>query len=331
VQSGSYASGITSALEAYYEAYYNGKISASLRNQLTTMLAPDAQERAKVLNEYKRLGVADVANYLNVRAEANKHGDIIGKMVRYSGCEILGESGDWYKIKSGPVTGYVSKEYIVTGDAAAAIAIQQASLRVVVTSKGNLNVRQEPSTNAKIIDKIASDERYEVEQQLKGWVKISVGVDDKGKEIYGYISSEYADVRYALMEAVEFTPVEQVSKERRDLCNYALQFLGNRYVFGGTSLTNGIDCSGFTMQIFKKWGITLPHSSRKQATMGTAISASQMKAGDLIFYSTNGRIDHVAIYIGNGKIVHAASTKAGIIISRWNIETPTKIIKLLPD
>ena len=111
-----------------------------------------------------------------------------------------------------------------------------------------------------------------------------------------------------------------------------MQFLGNPYVWGGTSLTNGCDCSGFTMQILGKYGVGLPHYSVSQSQMGTKIDSSQMKPGDLIFYSNRrGVINHVSMYIGNGQVIHAASRKSGIKISAWNYRNPTTIRNVIGD
>ena len=101
---------------------------------------------------------------------------------------------------------------------------------------------------------------------------------------------------------------------------------------GGTSLTKGCDCSGFTMQILGNYGVSLPHYSGSQAQMGKKISSDEMRPGDLIFYSNSkGTINHVAMYIGNGQIVHAASRRSGIKISQWNYRRPTVIRNMLGD
>ncbi len=129
----------------------------------------------------------------------------------------------------------------------------------------------------------------------------------------------------------EFLYGEGVSDVRVELCEYAKQFLGNRYVWGGTSLTKGCDCSGFTMQILGRYGVGLPHSSRAQAQMGTKISMSEAKPGDLVFYSKGGRINHVAIYIGGGQVIHASSPKTGIRITSAYYRTPTTVRRFLSD
>ena len=113
---------------------------------------------------------------------------------------------------------------------------------------------------------------------------------------------------------------------------YAKQFLGNPYVWGGTSLTKGADCSGFVLSVFKKYGITLSHSSRAQANEGTKIKISELQPGDLVFYAnSSGTINHVALYIGGGQVIHASSPKTGIKISKYNYRTPVKAVSVIDD
>jgi len=114
-----------------------------------------------------------------------------------------------------------------------------------------------------------------------------------------------------------------------DLANYACQFVGNPYVWGGTSLTNGADCSGFVMTLYAMWGYSLPHNAAAQSNYGTEVSLSDLQPGDLLFYSNGGGIGHVAIYIGGGMIVHAASSRDGIKTSAYNYSTPVKAVRIL--
>ena len=121
------------------------------------------------------------------------------------------------------------------------------------------------------------------------------------------------------------------SAVRTAIVAYAKQFLGNPYVYGGTSLTNGADCSGFTMSVMAKFGVSLPHNSGAQSGSGKSITSSQMRPGDLVFYSDSGGINHVALYIGNGQVCHASNARSGIKISTWNYRTPAKIVNVLGD
>ena len=119
------------------------------------------------------------------------------------------------------------------------------------------------------------------------------------------------------------------SAVRTAIVAYAKQFLGNPYVYGGTSLTNGADCSGFTMRIFEHFGVSTGRTSRDQASNGKQISLSEIQPGDLLFYASGKTINHVALYIGNGKIIHASTSKTGIIISNAYYRTPAKAVTFL--
>lgn len=284
--------------------------------------------RAMVLNLYKNLGISSVDNYLNVRDQPSEDGNIIGKMTSKSAGEILetSEDGGWYKIQSGSVTGYVKAEYILTGDAAKQEAMEVAELMAIV-STDRLNARTEPSTDAPIWTQISNNERYDVISQQDGWVEIALDTTS------AYVATDFVDVRYALPEAIPFTPLKEQESLRTRIVNYALQFVGNRYVWGGNDPHSGVDCSGFTKYVYSHVaGVSLPRVSREQARTGTKIDSSKMRPGDLIFYTDRkGTVNHVAMYIGNGQIVHAASRRSGIKISTWNYRNPYRIVNMLGD
>lgn len=286
--------------------------------------------RAMVVNLYDNLGISDVDNYLNIREEPKEDGKIIGKMPSKAAGNIVETLDGWYKIQSGKVTGYVKSDYILTGQAAKDEALQVATLMAVVNTD-MLNARTEPSTDAAIWTQLSNQEKYSVLKQIDGWVEIELETDSTA-----YVSTDFVDVRYDLNEAVKFSPLEEKSANssslRTQICNYALQFLGNPYVWGGTSLTKGADCSGFVLSVLGHFGISLPHYSGSQAKMGKAVKQSEMRPGDLVFYSNSrGTINHVGMYIGNGQIVNAASRKSGIKISTWNYRTPKAIRNVIGD
>lgn len=284
--------------------------------------------RSMVLNLYDNLGISSVDSYLNIRKEPSEDGEIIGKMTSKSAGEILetSEDGKWYKIQSGPVTGYVSADYILTGQAAKDEALNVAELMAIV-STDRLNAREQPTQDSKIWTQISNNERYPVTEQLDGWVGIELDTST------AYVSTDYVDVRYALPEAVKFSPLDGNQSLRNKMVNYGLQFVGNRYVWGGNDPHTGADCSGFVKYVYSHVaGVSLPRTSREQARQGTAIKSSQMRPGDLIFYTNRGgTVNHVAMYIGNGQIVHAASRRSGIKISTWNYRTPYRIVNMLGD
>ena len=111
---------------------------------------------------------------------------------------------------------------------------------------------------------------------------------------------------------------------RSRIVDFAKQYVGGRYRYGGTSLTSGVDCSGFVMKVYEHFGIYTGRDSRTQAAASRTISMAELQLGDLLFYSSGGRINHVAIYIGNGQIVHASNERTGITISSMYYRTPVK-------
>ena len=274
---------------------------------------------------YTNLGIAQVDGNLNVRETPSTEADVVGKMPNNAGCEILEQDGEWTRIKSGKVEGYVSSEYLLSGDAALAKA-QEVRQTIATGTTTTLYVREEPNTDSTIITMMPLGEELEVIETLDGWVKINVDSDE------GYVSSDYVDISVELAKAQTMTEVrygQGVSDVRVSLVSYATQFVGNPYVWGGTSLTRGADCSGFVLSVFANYGISLPHSSVAQANCGRKISASEAQPGDLFFYGNGSRINHVAIYIGNGQVVHASSPRSGIKISGAFYRTPVKVVRVI--
>lgn len=137
-------------------------------------------------------------------------------------------------------------------------------------------------------------------------------------------SAERAKKIAAMVEESNRKVEQKRVAERKALVNFALQFVGNPYVYGGTSLTNGADCSGFVMSVFKEFGYDLPRVAAAQYEASQKKDISQLETGDLVFYGAGG-INHVALYIGNGKIVHASTAATGIKASDYNYETPVGI------
>lgn len=285
------------------------------------------QEAPSTIYGYTNLGIANVEETLNVRETPSADSSMVGKMPKNAAGEILETLDGWYKIQSGDVTGYVSADYLITGEEAAARA-EEVKQTIATVKTPTLNVREEPNTECSILALMPQGEELNVLEDLSGWVKVDLDNTN------GFISKDYVDISVQLPKAMTMTEVRYgngVSDVRVDLISYATQFVGNPYVWGGTSLTNGADCSGFTLSIFAKYGVYLPHSSKAQANCGTRISASEAKPGDLFFYGSGSSISHVAIYIGNGQIVHASSKKTGIKISNAFYSSPICVTRVLGD
>lgn len=302
--------------------------SAILECTKTEKEYAEAYEKAKNANwGYTNLGIANVDNNLNVRAAAAEDGKLVGKLPKNAACEVLDNDGTWAHIKSGNVEGYVSVEYLFTGIPAKRKAEELAVTMATVTTD-SLKVRAEANTESEVITLVPNGEELEVVSVEGDWVKVYL--DDQ--EVF--VSAEYVEVSSELSTAITMTELlygQGVSDIRVDVCQYAKEFLGNPYVWGGTSLTNGTDCSGFVLGVFKNFGVKLPRTSREQANYGTAIKVSEAKPGDLIFYGNGKTINHVAIYIGGGQVIHASSPKTGIRISNVSYRSPIKAVRVLYD
>ena len=280
------------------------------------------------LDGYSNLGIVTVSEgKVNIRDSASMDGKIVGKIGKDAGCDILGEDGEWLRVKSGKVEGYIKAEYVLTGPE----ALEQASTllkSIADVNTDGLKVRTEPNTECEVRDIVGSGQRVAVREELNEWVKI----DLDGEE--GYLFKEYVDVGAKLDEALTISEVRYgagVSDVRIALSEFAKQYIGNPYVWGGTSLTRGADCSGFVLSVFRNYGISLPHSSRAQGNCGSAVSLNELKPGDLVFYGNRSGINHVAIYVGGGQVVHASNPRTGITISGMYYRTPVRARRIIND
>lgn len=337
-------SGLNAGIFATMDSYYNTDIVVSATNTVTTMEGQSEDAAATdttvpadtaatdtavpadtTICGYTNLGIAQVDSSLNVREQPDTNSDIVGKMQNDAGCEILEDNGEWLKIESGQVTGYVKAEYIITGEAAVAKA-QEVMKTIATVTTQTLNVRAEMNTDCTKLALMPEGEELEVLNQYDGWVEVDLDGD------VGYASTDYVEISQQLPKAQTMTELKYgqgVSDTRVSLVAYATQFVGNPYVWGGTSLTRGADCSGFVLSVYANYGVYLPHSSRAQAGCGTRISASEAQPGDLFFYGSGKGINHVAIYIGNGQIVHASSPSTGIKISNAYYRSPVCVVRVL--
>ena len=234
---------------------------------------------------------------------------------------------------------HTDDEAVLAAAVAPSVVEGYALLGVVEAESGYINVREEMSTDSDVVGKIRKDAICEVVSIEEEWSEIESG------EIKGYISNEYLltgveanEKAERLMEEgkeletaitmMEYRYGKGVTDIQMEVCEYALQFVGNPYVWGGTSLTRGADCSGFTLSVYRNYGVSLPHSSKAQANCGERIDLSELQPGDLVFYGGKN-IHHVAMYIGNGQVVHAQSANTGIVVSSMYYNTPTRAVRVL--
>lgn len=374
---------------------------------LAQAAAADAAEKAAEDAKFANVGVSIANEYVHIRRKPNTESKILGKLYRGNAATILSTEGEWVKIKSGSVEGYIKSEYLAIGDKAAKLADKYGTkLAKVITT--TLKVREERNTECTVLTLVPEDEVFEVVKEYKDWVKILV--DDSTK---GYVSKEYVDISVEFGKAISIEEEEAIQRAREeaaaeaereareaeareaearrqaaaaeaarqeaarraaqskasnsrsnsksqssksnsqssksnsqsssqssqssksssstissnsgkgsDAASYAQKFVGNPYSYGGTSLTNGTDCSGFTQSVYSRFGVSLPRTSGSQASSGSKVDINNLKAGDLVFYASNGSINHVAMYIGGGRVVHASNKRTGITTSSVNYRTP---------
>ncbi len=306
-------------------------------------------------SEYARLAIADVSNYVNVRSLPSTDGEIVGKI--YDGAvaqiiETAGENDEWFLVTSGSVDGYIKAEYFIYGEAAAAV-IDDYVTRSILVKADRLNVRKEPDIESKRIGYLDNGEKALLIEDCGDWMKVRYAGSNEG-----YVSAEYVTL------TEEFTYAKSIEEERREqealralmqrqevseeskpenitvvqpntayssneelrteIVNYAMQFLGNKYVNGGNSLQNGTDCSGFTSLIYADFGYSIGRTPSSQySSAGRSIAYSEIQPGDIICYSSNGgkSCTHVALYIGDGQIIHAANSRKGVVIYQADYDT----------
>lgn len=323
----------------------------------------DKKSTVKDTVQYDKMAVAQVQDYVNIRKKPDENAQLLGKLYSKSVATVIRKKGDWYKIKSGSVTGYVKSDYVVVGDED---LIKSVGVQIAKVNTTTLKVRSKASQKSEVLTLVPDGEELTVASMKAfkdGWVKVAV---DEGK---GFVSSDYVEITreftYAESKAEEEArlAIEQARQEAEEaarraqedadnsasagtsspststgtssssssqastssssssstpqtsstsgsgqaVVNYASQFLGNPYVYGGSSLTGGTDCSGFVMSVYAHFGRSLPHSSSALRSVGYGVSYDSMQPGDILCYD-----GHVAIYAGGNTVIHASNPADGI-------------------
>lgn len=255
---------------------------------------------------------------LRVRSEANTSSTVLDKLSNGTKVDVISTTNGWYKISYEDLTGYVSSDYLILDDAqdavsavsasspADAVAAQSTPQPMAETTYGkvtasSLNVRSEPNTDSAKVGSLKSGKIVQILGQTQsGWYQIE----------NGYISAEYV----VLVDAAE----AQKSSKGQEIADYALQFVGYPYVYGGSS-PSGFDCSGFTSYVYRQFGYSLNRSAASQLSNGTPVSMNELQPGDLVLFKKSGTgskaASHVGIYIGNNQFVHASTSTVGVIVS----------------
>lgn len=315
--------GIESVLEECYET--------SVKENINLYMVPT--EEGEYLNRaFSNVGEGD---FVYIRNAPDNESEWTGKLYSDSTVTVLEYAGEWTKIRSGSVEGYVPENVLYTGEEAKQHAQEYEKTKATVEAYV-LNVRNGQGTGAEILTQIEMDEQYEVTgEAVENWYPVKVG------EIDGWVSGNYVNVqttwsyaeskeeeeqRIAQEEAVQaaadiskgvrpdsgdvqetfFVPGE-TDFAGQAVINFACQFIGNPYVWGGTSLTQGADCSGFVQSVYANFGISLPRTTYDMVNVGYGVSYDQALPGDIVLYD-----GHVGLYMGDGNIVNAMNEVDGI-------------------
>ncbi len=328
---------------------YEEAVAGFTADKITTSTGSGDEGMISSLSTYEipipgfiNIGIADVDNNLNIRSGPGENNKLVGKLPKNGGCEILeADNNGWTKISSGKVTGYVKSDYLITGTKATQLAKKIGNYIATANTNG-LRVRKDPSTDSEVIDQVAKGEELIVldsrvitdDKEHGKWVQVSLDSDDSEDGTIAYVAKEFVDLSFQLIKAVSIEELQYgsgVSSTRVKLIDLAKQYLGDKYVWGGTTLGRGVDCSGFTQALYRKMGISIPRTSREQARSGRSISTSNLKPGDLVFYGSSSYINHVAMYIGNGRVIHASNRRDGIKISNMYYRSPVKCVRFINE
>jgi cell wall-associated NlpC family hydrolase len=272
---------------------------------------------------------------VNIRAEASTSSEILGLAEAGSKFTRTMVSGAWSKISYNGQDAYIKSEFLTTEAPAAETQPAEEPKEEETTSSAGVtewydtvyattavNVRSGAGTGYSRLGMLYAGES--VERTVKtdnGWSRVNYN----GQE--AYINSDYLTTEEPVQESSDDETVSvgsssETSSLGQEIANFALQYVGYPYVYGGNSLTNGVDCSGFAQQVYLHFGYSIPRRASIQATVGTSVSISNLQPGDLVFYGDSTGVGHVTIYIGNGQVVHASTPTKGIIISDMNYRTP---------
>ncbi len=261
----------------------------------------------------EQIGIV-TGDVVNFRASPNTSSKIINQLVEGTKVTVTSSEGDWYQVTYSDASGWINSNYV---------AVRDAQISAGVVSGSVVNVRSKPTTSSEVLTKLERGAAVEIFEKSGDWYRISIG-----EERYGWMHSDYVTIREErVSRGADDTQLSADTDIRQQIVDYSKKLQGIRYVYGG-STTKGFDCSGFVSYVFKKFGITLDRTSRGMGKGGATVKKADLQPGDLVFFDTNGGlngINHVGIYIGSNKFIHASSyLKRRVTISSLSDKYYTK-------
>jgi len=277
-------------------AIKSGQVTGYIKSEYLAM-GFDAE---KLVDKYGTKIATVTVTTLKVREEKNTECAVLTLVPEGEEFEVVKECDEWAKILVDDTTrGYVSKEYI----------------KIKYDFKRAISREQEREKLRRQREREEAIRRAEEEERRRQQAAAAAAAANRNNSSKNHSSSSSHS---SSVPKVTYTSAGTAASA----ASYAKHFVGNPYVYGGTSLTNGTDCSGFVQSVYRKYGVSLPRTSSSQASAGSSVSLGNVKPGDLIFYASNGHVNHVAMYIGNGQVVHASNRRDGIKISNMRYRTP---------
>lgn len=300
--------------------------------------------------EYADKAVVAISSTVNIRKEAGTNCDVVGWAYGGQIVTVKSKGTAWTRVLANGTEGYIKNEFLAYADDVANYVTSNSSQNntqdntnqesgdtIAVINTSSLRLRESADINSSCLAYLPAGGSYLVLSEGSQWTQIQVS-----DSLKGYVHNDYISIKKGTPNNYSAVLVQQDSSGNsggsdnkpsdiptggsgitsctgQDIANYAVQYVGNPYVYGGTSLTEGADCSGFVMRVYADHGISLTRTAYYQASDGIQVSISQLVPGDLIIFDYGtGEIQHVGIYIGNNEYVHAANSSLGIIISDLN-------------
>lgn len=291
----------------WYKVTYNGKTGYIHPDYITlasssagTAIAPSNT----VTSTTGTAGTVKCSSSVNLRSEANTSSSILAELKNGTAVTVVSTANGWCKVNCSSKTGYIKQDYVSTTGSASNNTSASTGTAAVVKCSSTVNFRSAASTSSTVLGELKNGTAITVLSTSNGWSKVSYAGTT------GYISADY------LVTASSGTAINpsntaasvSISAKRQSVLNYAAQFLGVPYVYGG-STPSGFDCSGFTSYVFKNTVGSIPRVAQAQYDATTRVSRDDLLPGDLVFFgSSTSSISHVGIYVGSNQFIHAPST-----------------------